>query len=156
MRVGPIVTNADRDWALRKCPSWMRLDLPSDAEEFPEIVDDGAWLDCEAKTKIKPPSWTEFVHEQIENFERYFTGQFKTRAEWSTLWRKSWWPKANPAKRYPKSAPSVSVPHFKAGTQEFARALNVATPEERTFWKKYGVAHFDPSDARLNEVIGNN
>lgn len=153
MRIGPIVTNADRDWALKKCPPWMRMEPPKDAEFVGEIVDDRAWLDVDKKADIKPPCWTEFVIEQIERFERYFAGQQKTRAEWSTLWRKTWWPKSDPARRFPKSAPKVPIPHFRAGTPEFARALAVATKTERMIWKRYGVAHFAPGDKRLKGVI---
>ena len=50
------------------------------------------------------------------------------------------------------SAPKQVYPFFRAGTDEFARALKVATEGERLVWKRFGVAQFKPDDPRLKRV----
>lgn len=150
--IPPIVTDADRKWALEKCPPWMRMESSAGHDE---IEDNGEWLDGDSRlSKPEAPSWSDFVAEQIERFEKFYSGEYKTRAEWSALWRKGWWPKANPERRYPKSAPKTKIPFFRAGTPEFSRALGVATDAERLMWLRHKVAHFMPDDIRLSEVRG--
>lgn len=153
MLVGPVVTNRDRDWALGKCPGWMRLD--AEPCGLPEIVDNDAPLDASVKPAglLAPPCWSEFVAEQVERFERYFAGQRKSYAEWSLLWRKAWWPKSDAGRRFQKQAPKENHLFFRAGTKEFARAMQVATPAERKQWKRFGVAHFRTGDDRLARVV---
>jgi hypothetical protein len=100
------------------------------------------------------PNWDQFVAEQIEAFERFFAADTRPPADWSTLWRKSWWPKADARKRFPKSAPRdlATHPYFRKGEPEFARALAVATPMERKIFEQIGVAQFKPDDPRLGRV----
>lgn len=151
--IPPIVTDADRKWAIEKCPPWMRMESASSGHD--EIEDNGEWLDGDSRlSKPEAPSWVDFVAEQIERFEKFYSGEYKTRAEWSALWRKGWWPKANPERRYPKSAPKTKIPFFRVGTPEFSRALEVATDAERSMWLRHKVAHFMPNDVRLSEVRG--
>lgn len=151
----PLVTDLDRKWAIDQRPSWARTadDGPVDDGE---IVDDGGWLENErSRSKaLPPPNWADFVDEQASSFERFFAGQTKSYAEWSALWRKGWWPKANPEKRFPKSAPKVFQPFFRRGSPEFDRALEVANPGERPLWERFGVAQFKPDDPRLRRVRG--
>lgn len=150
--VPPLVTNADRDWALAQCPDWARRDKIDDGSG--EIVDDGEWLDGEPKYEdLDLPNWDLFVIEQIERFEKFFAHDRKTYADWSSLWRKAWWPKANPQRRFPKMAPKTPHPFFRKGSPEFSRALAVATPSERFIWNRIGVAQFVPDDKRLERVI---
>lgn len=146
----PVVTDIDRKWALDQCPDWARR---SRIEDDADIVDDGAWLDGEPKPhELDKPNWDLFVIEQVERFEEYFAHDRKDPADWSRLWRFSWWPKANPEKRFPKMAPKRLHPFFKKGTPEFARALKVATDSERALWVRFGVAQFVPDDPRLARV----
>ena len=68
----PIVTDANRQWAIDQKPeSW-------DAEA-PHL------------------DWETHVAEQAERFERHFGDDRKPAAEWSGLWRRVWWPKWTPA-----------------------------------------------------------
>ena len=93
--LAPLVTNIDREWALAQCPAWARRDKIDDGQG--EVVDDGGWLDAEPTSSDRDaPNWDLFVIEQIERFEKFFAHERKTYADWSTLWRKSWWPQANP------------------------------------------------------------
>lgn len=150
--IGPIVTDADRRWALSTLPPW--IDRRGDVDGFElEVEDDGEWLDCPRPHKDwERPSGPMFVAEQAEAFERFFVGQYKTYADWSSLWRKSWWPKADPAKRFPKMAPKTPYPFFRAGTKEFSKALELGTPDECRLWKRFKVAHFAPNDPRVKQI----
>lgn len=149
MTRGPIVMNTDRDWALAQKPAWARMHDDDDDE----IVDDGGWLDAEPTTKRRDPSWFDFVIGEVERFERYFAGQFKTEQEWSTLWRKGWWPKRREDWKF-QMAPKEFQPFFREGSAEFSRALKVATPDEARMWSRFRVAQFKPDDARLKFVRG--
>lgn len=158
MTTGPIVTNADRAWALAQLPSWMDRggDIDGYENEQDTDDDDGGWLDEPRKRGgLSAPSGPAFVAEQAEAFEKFFVGEYKTYADWSALWRKSWWPKANPAKRYPNMAPKspANHPFFRAGTKEFEKALDLATPEERRIWLRVRVAQFKPDDPRVTQVL---
>jgi hypothetical protein len=147
----PIVSDVDREWAMAQCPSWARRGDDED-EELPEIVDPGDWLDVPKKFERKPPNWSTFVWEQIESFERFFAGQGKSSAEWSTLWRKSWWPKANPNIRFPGMAPKEFHPFFRKGSKEYTRAWELGTDYERRMWDLTHVAQFKPDDPRLKKI----
>lgn len=146
----PIVTDVDRDWAMSQMPPWCRSGSLDDGE----TVDDGAWLDDvdDAQRDLGKPSWPQFVAEEIEKFEKHYAGQQKQAAEWSSIWRKGWWPKVSPRKRFPKSAPKEFHPFFKRGTKEFVRALEVATSPEKSMWQRFGVAQFKPDDPRLKLI----
>ncbi len=151
----PIVTNLDREWAVAQCPPWcQRGDL---SEVCGEIVDDGSWLDSEAKSKSEKdkPNWSMFVAEEVERFERHYANEIpvlRSYEEWSRIWRLGWWPKTEPRKRFPKSAPKEFQPFFRAGTVEFDAALKAATAKERSIWKRFGIAQFKPDDPRLQKV----
>lgn len=150
--VFPLVTDADRKWALAQCPPWARVGYTD--EDFPEIVDDGGWLERKRAEKLPTPNWADFVSEQVERFEKFFEGQNKYYDDWSRLWRKSWWPKADPARRWPSMAKKHTEPFFRRGTPEFNRALGVATKEEKPMWLRFGIAQFKPDDPRLEKVMG--
>lgn len=155
MKRGPIVTNADRDWAISQCPDWMSR--RQYRNQLPEVVDDGRWLDVQADAEGEgddAPSAFNFVLEQLEAFEKYFAGQTKTEAQWSYFWRQKWWPKARPEQRYPKSAPMVDHPFWRIGTPEFQRALDVATDGERKIWRLAGFAQMRATDERVTYVVG--
>ena len=87
-----IVMSADRDWALAQKPEEIRMHDEESDDDF-EIVDDGGWMDADKPLKHQGPSWFSFVVGEVEAFEAYFGDDLKTHAEWSTLWRNSWWPK---------------------------------------------------------------
>ncbi len=171
----PLVTIADREWAMAQMPPWCVRGNLSDA--CGELVDDGGWLDAKdpeddqpvqhefeddeviiqrpasPRKKYPPPNWSHFVVEQVEEFERHFAGQRKTYGDWSALWRTGWWPHIDVRKRFPHSAPKEFQPFFRTGSPEFDRALKVATKQERTMWARFGVAQFKPDDPRLSKVI---
>ena len=147
-----IITDLDRGWAMAQMPSWCQLgDLSDDCGE---AVDTGVWLDSEAvvKAELDKPSWSMFVAEEIEKFENHYAGQYRQPGEWSSIWRKGWWPKVSARKRFPKSAPKQFQPFFRLGTPEFVRALKVATDFERAIWIRFGIAQFQPDDPRLKRV----
>lgn len=150
----PLVTNADRDWAMAQMPPWCQRGDLSDC--YGELVDDGGWLDGETKTKdeLERPSWSMFVAEEIEKFEQHYSGEYRSLDEWSSIWRKGWWPKVSARKRFPKSAPKVFEPFFRKGSQEFAIALRLATKAERSVWVRFGIAQFKPDDPRLAKIHG--
>lgn len=150
----PLVTNSDRDWALAQKPEWARLhNRETVDDELGEIVDDGGWMDAEqrADKRGQGPSWFDFVVGEIESFEQYFSGQSKSYAEWSTLWRNGWWPKRREDWAY-KMAPRKKEPFFRKGTQEFAIALRLATETERAMWVRFGIAQFKPDDPRVEKI----
>lgn len=151
---GPIVTNANREWAMALMPPWCQRGDFSDT--CSETVDDGGWLDADKTLTAgrDKPSWSVHVAEQIEMFEKHYAGQDKPAAEWSSIWRKGWWPKVSARKRFPKSAPKELQPFFRAGTPEFVRALKAATKDERRIWQQFGIAQFAPDDPRLKKVQG--
>lgn len=148
----PIVTYADRDWALEQMPPWCQRGDVSDC--YGELVDDGGWLE-DAKPRngeMEKPSWSLFVAEEIEKFEAHYAGEYRSLEDWSSIWRKGWWPKVSPRKRFPKSAPKEFEPFFRKGTQEFAIALRLATETERAMWVRFGIAQFKPDDPRVEKI----
>lgn len=149
----PVVSNIDRNWAMAQMPSWCQRGSLSDG--CGEIIDDGGWLDADDlhETLADAPNWSAFVAEEIEKFERHYAGKLNDPAEWSSIWRKGWWPRVSPRKRFPKSAPKDPQPFFRFGTPEFERALKVATKEERQMWKRFGVAQLKPNDRRLDGIV---
>lgn len=88
LMVLPLVSDADRQWAMKQCPHWASVSFE---DEDGEIVDDGNWLDggSSAQGRLPKPNWADFVHEQAERFEKYFGYQQKTYGDWSALWRKA-------------------------------------------------------------------
>lgn len=135
----PVVTETDRAWSLAQQPAWAAPGFPDGASGKPKVL-----------------HWGWFVADQAERFERYFAHDRKAPGDWSRLWRKSWWPKADPVKLFPQLMPKADRrfhPFFRAGTAEFARALEVGTPRERWIWRRIGVAQFRPDDERVARVI---
>lgn len=144
----PLVTNADRDWALSQCPVWaVRGGLFEEPQELVDPEDERPKPNAQGVL-----NWDQFVMDQIERFERHFAHDRKTYADWSTLWRKSWWPKADARKLFPKLAPAEFHPFFRRGSPEFDRAMAVATSSEKFIWDRIGVAQFKPDDKRLKRV----
>lgn len=135
----PIVIEADRQWAIDQAPAWAAPGFPPEG----------------ARGKPKALYWGAFVSDQAERFERYFAHDRKTPGDWSRIWRKSWWPRVDPAKLFPHLVPRDRRPHpfFRAGSPEFARALEVATPREAWIWRHVGVAQFVPDDPRVAHVM---
>lgn len=150
----PIVLDSDRDWALSKPPAWFPEHLVGRAEpandDFPEIVDDGGQLDC-PPILLKPVvTLNDVVLKEIMRFEQHYNGQLKTYAEWSSLWRKDWWPKVNLREIFAEHVPA-SPPHpfWRIGNDEFERALEIGTSDEVAMWQRFRVAQFRPDDPRL-------
>jgi hypothetical protein len=149
----PVVLDVDRQWALEQCPSWAVRDAQDSAECFDEIVDEA---DEPKRRDTKRLNWDWFVNDQIERFERYFFDQRKTAGDWSRLWRKSWWPKAQPSLVAPGLVPKSATPThpvFRKGSDEFDRAMKAGSASERVLWAKLGLAQFKPDDPRLVKVV---
>jgi hypothetical protein len=144
----PIVTDADRTWALDQCPVWA-VRGSTDPNPPGEIID----TDSEPEKPRKVFNWDVFVCWQIERFERFHAHERKLPIEWSGLWRKSWWPKAEPLKFAPKLVPSATAPVFRRGEPEFKIALSLATAGERCVFERMGVASFQAKDPRLQRVL---
>ena len=147
-----IVSDADRAWSMAQMPNWCQRGEAADDDG--ELVDDGAWLDGlpVVRDDSEKPSWTVFVSDEIERFERHYAVELRPAAEWSSIWRLGWWPKVSPRKRFPKSAPKEFHPFFRKGTVEFVRALKVATAAEQAMWERFGIAQFKPDDPRLSKI----
>ena len=80
-----IVTDRDRKWALAQKPDWFQMgDL---SEAYCELVDDGGWLDAPSNNENRDerPYWASFVAAEIERFERHYAGEFKSAADWSSI-----------------------------------------------------------------------
>lgn len=147
----PIVTDADRNWALLQKPEWARMHN-DESDDLGEIVDDGGWLDADKGARHQGPSWFDFVVGEIESFERFFSGEQKTYAEWSTLWRNSWWPKRREDWAFKHMAKKKTQPFYRKGTQGFAIALRLASDDERRIWVRFGIAQFKPDDPRVAKI----
>lgn len=132
------MTDIDREWALAQCPPWAARDGHELGEAGREVL-----------------VWDRFVTDQAERFERFFAHEMKPAEDWSRLWRRSWWPKADPAKLYPSLVPRDANPHpvFRRGSDEYERALEVCTPLERKIFSDLGFAQFRPDDKRVSRII---
>ena len=91
----PVVTDIDREWALTQCPKWASRASMTDPEEVPAADASGR----------KTLNWDWFVAIQIERFEAFFAHERKTSGDWSRLWRRSWWPKAENSTSVRKAKP---------------------------------------------------
>lgn len=166
----PIVTDIDRQWAIDQKPeTWDRDVIDRWAKTYPhlaakivhsedydEIVDDGAMLesgDWNLPHMPRPLSWAQHVDEQAEAFEAHFGSDRKTWAAWSSLWRRVWWPKADPSIRHPRSAPSVPCQMVRASEPAWHAVLGVLTPDERKLAERLGCMPFKASDPRVS-VLG--
>lgn len=152
----PIVTDADRQWALAQCPDWaVRANVQ--ANDWP---DDGAPDDA-PPTKGGPGVliWDYFVTGEIERFERFYYDQRKTYGDWSTLWRKSWWPKADPRRMNRKLSPKPDPKDyrtFRRGSAEFEFAIKLGSSVQRKLWANNGVVMFlasDPMVAKIEKAV---
>jgi hypothetical protein len=137
---------------MAQMPPWCQRGDPSDFSG--EIVDDGGWLENDESKpgNLDKPSWSMFVAEEIEKFEQRYAGEYRSTNEWSSIWRKGWWPRVSARKRFPKSAPKEFQPFFRKGTPEFARALKYATEDEKRMWIRFGIAQFKADDPRLKNI----
>jgi len=124
-----IVVDEDRQWAIAK--------KPSDWDVRSPLVE-----------------WEDHVAEQAERFEAYFGEARKPYAEWSGLWRRVWWPKADPAVLHPGKVKSEPVPFARRGQPGFAAAIAVATDAERAMFERFGVAQFKAADPRSQVIAG--
>jgi len=160
MRRPPIVSDADRQWALDQEPAdWAdrnggkssrRASGPRFTSNDERIDGDG---EDDGDTNGGLP-WSQHVDEQIEAFERYWasTGDLKPATEWSGLWRRVHWPQADPAIRHRK-VKGVPYPFVKRGDERWLPALAVCTPSEKAIAMRFGVVQFRPDDPR-GAVIG--
>lgn len=130
LRRPPIVTDADRQWAVEQKPANWDADAPGLPFE-------------------------RHVAEQAERFEAYFGEERKPYAEWSGLWRRVWWPKADPSILHPGRAPHIPHPFVKRGDETWPRALALLTAGERAVAERFGVIQFKPNDPRAEEITGN-
>jgi len=158
----PVVTDADREWALRQEPGdWSERNgsrpkqtgLRFTAEG--ELID-GDGLDADdASDGNGGLPWAQHVDEQIEAFERYWssTGDLKPASEWSGLWRRVHWPQADPSIRHPQ-VKGTPHPFVKRGEPAWDAAWRVCTPAERSFADRFGVIQFRPTDPRAVVLAG--
>ena len=136
--IPPILTDADRRWALDQVPASAALgDGRADTTATPL----GPALD-----------WRWFVDREARAFGRYFVNERKTPGDWSRLWRRGWWPKAEPWKFGPRPPAPASHPFWKRGSVGFRLALGLADPAERALFERIGVAQFRPEDPRAAEI----
>lgn len=119
----PVVTDADRQWAMDQ--------KPADWDE-----------------RARGLEWEQHVAEQAERFEAHFGADRKPTTEWAGLWRRVWWPKADPAILHPRAAPHVPHPFVKRDDAGWERALAVLDADERKVALRYGVIQFKPADPR--------
>lgn len=153
----PLVTETDRKWSLDQCPPWASRATPGD--DGPEIEPEGESIDETDMERARRRTggtdrfvWDWFVDDQIHNFERFFAHERKSFEDWSRLWRRSWWPKADPKVRVPrlvaKLNPGQPHPFARRGSPEFEEGLRLATPQERRLFERIGVVQFPPDDNR--------
>ena len=153
MPLPPVVTDVDRAWALAQCPSWAvrgPLAGPPVPDPEGEISDD-----VPARKPVgKVLNWDRFVADQIERFERYFAHERKSAQDWSNLWRRSWWPKADPRILHPNLIPKTPNTHpvFRRGEASFDVVLSLGSASERMIWRKLGLAQLKPDDPRLAKL----
>lgn len=141
--IPPIVTDADRQWAIDQKPAWWDAKAKLKAE----------------RNRCRRLKWETHVADQAERFERHpeFVGERRTAAEWSGLWRRVWWPKADPHVRFPEAAPydheGEPHPYFKRDHPLWEQALAlVVSPRERAICERFGVVQFKPGDPRLERL----
>ena len=122
----PVVTDADRRWAMDQRPA-----------EWDE-------------DRI---AWATHVAEQAEAFEEFYAMTPRPAAEWSGVWRRVWWPKADPNIRHPEIAPQIPHPFFRRENPGWAAAVAVLKPDERKVAERHGIVQFKPTDERLPKVM---
>lgn len=129
MRRPPVVTDLDRQWAIDQKPERWEIEAPTLA-------------------------WEDHVAEQAERFEAHFGNERKPSTEWRGLWRRVWWPKADPSILHPGAAPSIPHPFAKRGEPVWMAALNVLDQKERKIAERFGVIQFRPTDPRASVITG--
>lgn len=121
----PVVTDIDRDWAIAQRPAeWDEAVLP----------------------------WADHVAEQVEAFEEFYAMTPKPAAEWSGMWRRVWWPKADPNIRHPEIAPQIPHPFFRKDDPVWPLVLAILTADELKVAERFGVAQFRPNDPRIEKL----
>ncbi len=120
----PVVTDADRAWAMTQKPETWDDDAPD--LDFAEVVE-----------------------EQAAAFERNFAADRKPPAEWSGLFRRVWWPDADPAIRHPDTAPHVPHPFVRADHPAWPRVLATLSRDERQIAERFRVMTMRPDDPRV-------
>jgi hypothetical protein len=158
MRRPPIVSDVDRQWALDQEPAdWAECNggkAPKTGLRFTsdgELIDgDGLDGDVSAGDTNGGLPWSQHVDEQIEAFERYWAslGELKPAMEWSGLWRRVHWPKADPSIRHRK-VKGVPHPFVRRGDDGWLLALRSLTPAEKAIAMRFGVVQFKPTDPRV-------
>lgn len=152
----PVVTDADRAWAMAQKPAhWVDESEPVDVDADDGLDADGFPIERKAAATSRL-RWADFVDEQVESFEAFFRDSRKPSAEWSGLWRRVWWPKADPAIRHPKLAPHVPHPFIRSEHSAWPSVLAALAPHERRIAERFGVMSFRPNDPRVaafNEVL---
>lgn len=124
----PIVLDIDRAWALAQKP----VDWEQKAPD----------LDFELH-----------VAEQIERFEVHFADDRKPHAEWSGLWRRVWWPKADPSILHPDKVDGPAPVMVRRGDAHWSAAMTVLSRSEKALAEQLGVVPFKPNDPRLEHVL---
>lgn len=125
MRRPPIVTDEDRAWAMADKPA--------------------GWDDDALE-------WSQHVAEQAERFEAHFGTDRKPAQEWSGLWRRAWWPKADPRILHPNAIKCDPIPFACRGQPGFDAGMAVASKTERAMFERFGVVQFKHDDDRCNVV----
>ena len=143
--IAPIVTDADRQWAIDQKPAWWDRQAMARAKRL-------------SPKRPRPLAWETHVSDQADRFERHpaYVVDRKTPAEWSGIWRRVWWPAADPHVRFPETAPhehdGEPHPFVRRGEAGWSEALALATDRERWLWERVGVAQFKPGDPRLRKL----
>lgn len=123
----PIVSDADRQWAIEQRPAhWARV-----------VTRDG-----------KPRSWAALVSRRASAFERHYAHDRKPAAEWAGLWRRVWWP----ATRIP--ADPTPHPFIRRADPRWPAAAAMLDAAERRVAERFGVIQFRPDDERASSIAG--
>lgn len=134
----PVVTDADRAAALADRPADWDVSGPLLAKRGP------------------PLEWEHHVAEQIERFERHYAYDRKPAAEWSGLWRRSWWPNADPFVLHPHTNPQAPPDDryvvIRRADATWPRVLALLSPSERRLSERIGVVQLRASDDRARQV----
>jgi hypothetical protein len=139
----PVVTDVDRQWAVGQEPDGWSAEVEARWLEIPEH-----------QRSFEPLTWAQHVAEQAERFEAHFADDRKPAAEWSGLWRRAWWPKADASVLHPREVPGVPPVLVRRGDDRWLVALTLLTDSERKLAIKLGVMPFKLSDPRIASMAG--
>lgn len=139
----PVVTDIDRQWAMDQEPTgW--------AEQV-----EARWLEIpEHQRPLEPLTWDQHVAEQAERFEAHFATDRKPAAEWSGLWRRAWWPKADASVLHPREVPGIPPIIVRRGDERWLIAVSMLTESERRLAIKLGLVPFKHDDPRIASMAG--